>query len=154
MSMDTEHKITQLGNAHAEVNGLDIVKEQYLGEHKQELEEFHVTDGKKRDQDQEAIEKVRQLEELVGIASSNPFGTIDKEVFASKLNDMTQVDMQGLCMKIGIPPRNSAVAMREALNKEFTVFCQRHGTSMPTQPQQAIDPNSAEYKALLNIINN
>lgn len=140
----------QLEHAHAVVNELDKVKQQELGEHKKELEEFHVTDGKSRDK--EEIKKIQELEELVGIAQSNPFETLDRDVFASKLNDMTRTDLQNMCIKAGVMPRDSSLGMQQALAKEFDRFCQRHGATMPSQPQLTIDPSSPHYKEVVKLL--
>ena len=51
---------------------------------KESLEEFDVTDGKARDVKAEAVNKTRELEELLGIPQCNPYQTLSREVFAER----------------------------------------------------------------------
>ena len=65
---------------------------------KSELDNLNLADGKVySDPD---IEKVKQLEEILGIKKMNPFGTSNIEIFKEKLSEMTIVDMQHMCEKI------------------------------------------------------
>ena len=147
----SSYKIETVGCVQQEVNEFDKVQKTYLGEFEDEMTEFQVTDGKNRDQAD--IDATRSLEELIGISKSNPFGTIDRDVFAENLADMTKTDLENLCGRVGIPVRSpSAQAMKTQLVKEFKSFCQHHGTTIPTQIRPTVDPSSPHYKEVVRLL--
>lgn len=150
--MDQDFVVDKSALPQEEVKKLDKTTPQDLGEYEKYMKEFEVTDGKSRDE--KSIEQIRKLEDLIGIADSNPFGTADAEVFEADLHEMTKTDLENLCIRVGIPPRRSVDGMKEALAVEFKAFSRKHGISMPTTPEHVIDPNSKEYKDLMKVLNN
>lgn len=108
------------------------------------LEEFEVTDGKNRDSDE--IQKMKDLEELLGIRQMNPYGTHNREIFDEKLDDMTMTDMQNLAMQIGFPPTRDRMALKRGLRKSFDSFLKSHSVGAVFQPQPMFDENSPNFK--------
>lgn len=139
-------------NLHEEVKSLDHAKSQDLQGDESHLREF-VVDGKYRDGEDE-IKKIKDLEELIGVASSNPFGTADERIFAESLEEKTKTDLQNLCMRVGIPPRTSIEETKSALKREFKHFSSKHGTAMPGEIKQAIPPNSEHAKIIKDLTEN
>lgn len=135
------------------IKALDHAKSQNLHDDEKNLREF-VVDGKNRETREQEIQKIRELEELIGISKANPFGTADKEVFAASLEEKTKTDLENLCMRVGIPPRMSVEATKEALKKEFIHFSSKHGTSLPGEVKLAVPPDSEEAKIIKQLSEN
>lgn len=114
------------------------------------LTDFEVIDGKDRNQD--AIQKVKDLEELLGMKEMNPYGTLDKEVFAEKLQEMTSTDLQNLAIRVGIPPSRDRLSLKDNLKKSFHSFIRQHGSNAFFPPQPAIDTNSPNYKSAVKLL--
>lgn len=108
------------------------------------LEEFEVTDGKDRDSDE--IQKMKDLEEVLGLRQMNPYGTHNREIFDEKLDDMTMTDMQSLAMEIGFPPTRDRHALKRGLRKSFDSFLKSHSVGAVFQPQPMFDENSPNFK--------
>ena len=113
------------------------------------FEEFEVTDGKDRDADE--IQKMKDLEEILGIRQMNPYGTHSREIFDEKLDDMTSTDMQNLAMQIGFPPTRDRHALKNGLKKSFDSFLKSHSVGAVFQPQPMFDENSANFKEVKNL---
>lgn len=109
------------------------------------LEEFEVTDGKDRDSEQ--IQKMKNLEEILGIRQMNPYGTLDRDIFEEKLGDMTMTDMQSLAMQIGFPPTRDRHALKKGLRKSFDSFLKSHSVGAVFQAEPIFNENSPNYKA-------
>ena len=113
------------------------------------LEEFEITDGK--DRDDEAIKKLKDLEELLGMRQMNPYGTLDREIFDEKLDDMTATDMQNLAMQIGFPPTRDRMALKRGLRKSFDSFLKSHSVGAVFQPEPIFDENSPNFKETVRL---
>ena len=113
------------------------------------LEEFEVTDGK--DRDSEEIQKMKDLEEILGIRQMNPYGTINREIFDEKLDDMTLTDMQSLAMQIGYPPTRNRMDLKRGIRKSFDSFLKHHSVGAVFQPQPIFDQNSPNYKETVKL---
>lgn len=136
-------------NPYETIHQLDVLKKQDLGEFEENHTEFMV-DGKNRTEEQ--IQKTKELEELIGIAQSNPFGTIDKDVFDRKLEDMTRTDLDNLCIRCGFPPAHTTKETKAKLRKEFNVFARRHGSNIPGQMTPGVDVNSQSGKEVVKLL--
>lgn len=106
------------------------------------LEEFEVTDGKDRSDE---IQKLKDLEEILGIRDVNPYGTHNREIFEEKVNDMSMTEMQSLAMKIGFPPTRDRLSLRKGLIRSFDTFLKTHSAGAVHQPQPVFDENSPNY---------
>ena len=82
-----------------------------------ELDNLNLTDGKVNEDPD--IKKVKELEEILGIKKVNPFGTYNLEVFQEKLSEMTALDMQKLCERVGIFASGSRKELKDKLLREF-----------------------------------
>jgi len=115
-----------------------------------ELENLTLADGKVHvDPD---IEKVKQLEEILGIKKSNPFGTSNIDIFREKLSEMTIVDMQHMCEKIGIFASGSRQEIREKLLREFKSTNKGSISMVVENPSLVLDPNNPKHKAAIKIL--
>lgn len=117
---------------------------------KSELDNLTLADGKVHvDPD---IERVKQLEEILGIKKMNPFGTSNLEVFKEKLSEMTIVDMQHMCEKVGIFASGSRQEIREKLLREFKSTNKGTISMMVQNPSLILDPNNPKHQKTLKIL--
>lgn len=113
------------------------------------FEEFEITDGKNRDE--EEIQKIKDLEEVLGLRQFNPYGTLNRDVFDDKIGDMTMTDMQNLAMQIGFPPTRDRHALKKGLKRSFDIFLKQHSVGAVFQPQPVFDQNSPNYKETVRL---
>lgn len=114
------------------------------------LENLTLADGKaKIDSD---IERVKELEDILGIKKMNPFGTSNIEVFKEKLSEMTIVDMQHMCEKVGIFASGSRQEIREKLLREFKSTNKGTISMMVQNPSLILDPNNPKHQKTLKIL--
>jgi len=115
-----------------------------------ELDNLNLADGQiNEDLD---IQKVKQLEDILGIKKVNPFGTYNLDVFKEKLSEMTNLDMQKLCERVGIFASGSRQELRDKLLREFKSIG-RGTISMTTEsPAVKLDPNNPLHKKTLKIL--
>lgn len=126
---------------------VDIKKSEPI---KSELDNLTLADGKVHvDPD---IERVKQLEEILGIKKMNPFGTSNIEVFKEKLSEMTIVDMQHMCEKVGIFASGSRQEIREKLLREFKSTNKGTISMMVQNPSLILDPNNPKHQKTLKIL--
>jgi len=115
-----------------------------------ELDNLNLTDGKVNEDPD--IKKVKELEEILGIKKVNPFGTYNLEVFQEKLSEMTALDMQKLCERVGIFASGSRKELKDKLLREFKSVG-RGTISMTTEnPSVKLDPNNPLHKQTLKIL--
>lgn len=121
---------------------------------KSKLDDLTLADGKiqpSQNVDPD-IEKVKQLEEILGIKKMNPFGTSNLDIFKEKLSDMTNIDLQNLCERVGIFASGSRQQIKEKLVREFKSV-NKGSLSMTVQsPSVTLDPNNPQHKQTLKIL--
>ena len=110
--------------------------------------EFDFTDGKKREE--RTISKF-ELDELLGLGSVNPYGTLNEESFASKLDTMGIDDMRALAMRVGLTPINRPEELSKRLLNEFRSFISNHRHSSK-ESTSSINPNSEAYKSIEHLL--
>lgn len=120
---------------------------------KSALDDLILADGKVTEPVEDAdIKKVKELEEILGVKKVNPFGTYNLEVFKERLSDMTNLDLQNLCEKVGIFASGSRMQIKEKLLREFKSVA-RGTISMTSElPSVKLDPNDPLHKKTLKIL--
>jgi len=115
-----------------------------------ELDNLTLADGKVTEDPD--ITKIKELEEVLGIKKMNPFGTSNLEVFKERLAEMTNVDLQHMCERIGIFASGSRQELKQKLLREFKSTAK--GTiSMPVEnPSFKLDPNNPKHKEAIKIL--
>jgi len=117
---------------------------------KSELDNLTLTDGKAHlDPD---IEKVKKLEEILGIRKMNPFGTSNIDVFRERLNEMAIVDLQHMCEKVGIFASGSRQQIKEKLLREFKSTNKGTISMLVQNPSLVLDPNNPKHQKTLKIL--
>jgi hypothetical protein len=115
-----------------------------------ELDNLQLADGKVHtDPD---IEKVKKLEEILGIKKMNPFGTSNIDVFKEKLSEMTIVDLQHMCEKVGIFASGSRQQIKEKLLREFKSTNKGTISMLVQNPSLVLDPNNPKHQKTLKIL--
>ena len=92
---------------------------------KASMEEFTVADGKQRDDKEEQIKQVKELEDLLGIEQMNPFKTLDKDIFEQNLSSMSVSDISNMCQNVGLNPPPYVNQMKKALSTAFDFFIRK-----------------------------
>ncbi len=113
------------------------------------VEEFEVADGKDRDEKQ--LDELRNLEALFGIKESNPYGTMNRQIFNEKLEEMTATDMQNLAMRVGVPPSRNKNDLRRLLINSFNDFVKRHDYGVASAIKPVISPSSPNYESAVKL---
>ena len=98
------------------------------------------------------IERVKKLEEILGIKKSNPFGTSNIEIFREKLKEMTLIDLQHMCEKIGIFASGSRQDIRDKLLREFKSTNKGTISMLVQNPSLILDPNNPQHQKTLKIL--
>jgi hypothetical protein len=115
-----------------------------------ELDNLNFADGKVHEDPD--IAKVRELEKALGIEKANPFGTTNLEVFKEKLSEMTLIDMQNMCEKIGIFASGSRMDIKSKLLREFKSTNKGSISMMVENPTLQLDPDNPEHQKVIKIL--
>jgi hypothetical protein len=91
-----------------------------------------------------AVEKTRELEELLGIDQMNIFRTNDIDVFKENLSDMSLSEMQTLAAEAGVFPGGNKMAIKNRLVKEFLSATKGRRYAFGDQVP-LIDPDDPKY---------
>ena len=109
------------------------------------LDKLNLSDGKLE------VEKVRELEELLGVSQMNSFKTNNLEVFQDNLTEMSLTDLQTLAAEIGIFPGGNKMALKNRLLKEFVNQTKGRRAAMGTQ-KPIIDPDNPMFEVVKNLM--
>ena len=121
------------------------------GVEKRHLEEFDITDGKERDAKQEEIDKVKELEELLGMPQMNPYGTLHRDIFRQRLDSCSASELTDLAARIGIPRERNMSVLRKSLLQSFDFYAQKHNVTVQGNAKPIIDPSSPDYEKTVKL---
>ena len=121
------------------------------GVEKRHLEEFDITDGKERDAKQEEIDKVKELEELLGMPQMNPYGTLNREIFRRRLEDSSASELTDLAARVGLPRERNMQLLKNSLLKSFDFYGIKHNVTVQGQAKPIIDPSSPDYDSTVKL---
>ena len=96
--------------------------------------------------DDDAIEKVKKLEEVLGIKTVNPFGTNDPNIFEERLKEPNLSDLQSLAMKVGVFPDGVLARLKQKLREEFKRTTKGSRTISMEDPLPIHDPNHPNHE--------
>jgi hypothetical protein len=116
------------------------------GVQKENLEELEVTDGKDRDSFEEEIERVKELEELLGMPQMNPYGTLNRELFKRRLDDCSASELTDLAARVGLPRERNMQLLKNSLMKSFDFYAVKHNVTVQGEAKPIIDPSSPDYE--------
>jgi hypothetical protein len=121
------------------------------GIERKHLEEFDVTDGKDRNKKEEEIEKVKELEELLGMPQMNPYGTLHRDVFKQRLEASSASDLTDLAARVGIPRERNMNLLRKSLIQSFDYYVQKHNVTVQGSAKPILDPSSPDYDSTVKL---
>lgn len=100
----------------------------------------------------DAIKQIQDLEDVLGIANVNPFGTRCIDAFEEKMGEMNLSDLQALAVRVGLFPGGSRLNLKNKLKKAF-YSTPGAGAGVDVGFSKPIaDPNSPEGKKLLKLL--
>ena len=111
------------------------------------IDSMQVADGKSD------IEKIKDLEELLGVQQTNPFGTTNKAVLEERMNEMTLTDLQAFAVRIGILPSGNKLSLKNKITKEFLSHAGAGAGYNIGYQKPLVDPNSEAAAEILRISN-
>lgn len=114
------------------------------------VEEFEISDGKDRDSD--TIRELKALESLFGIKESNPYGTMNRQIFDERISDMTTTDLQNLAMRVGVPPSRNGHELKRLLKNSFDSFVKKHDYGIASAHKPVISEDSPNYEAIKRLM--
>ena len=117
---------------------------------KSELDNLNFADGKVHEDPD--ITKVREMEKALGMETSNAFGTSNLEILKEKLSEMTNLDLQNMCEKVGIFASGSRQDIKNKLLREFKSTNKGSISLMSEGPVIDLDPNNPDHKKVLKIL--
>ena len=81
---------------------------------RKKVETLQVVDGKEKD-----IQRIKELEEVLGTAEVNPFGTNSRDILEQNLKEMTLADLQTFAVKVGVLPSGNKTNLKDKIFKAF-----------------------------------
>ena len=112
---------------------------------KDKVENLQVADGKND------IEKIKNLEDLLGVKQTNPFGTTNKEVLEERMHEMTLTDLQTFAIKIGILPSGNKLSLKNKILRSFKSHAGAGSGYNIGYNQPLVDPLSKTAEEILKI---
>ena len=103
------------------------------------LDSLNLSDGKLE------VEKVRELEQLLGVDQVNAFKTNNLDVFQDNLSEMSLTDLQRLAAEAGVFPGGNKMALKNRLLKEFVSETKGRRAAMGSQ-KPIIDPSDPKFE--------
>ena len=103
------------------------------------LDSLNLSDGKLE------VEKVRELEQLLGVDQVNAFKTNNLDVFQDNLSEMSLTDLQRLAAEAGVFPGGNKMALKNRLLKEFVSQTKGRRAAMGSQ-KPIIDPSDPKFE--------
>ena len=116
---------------------------------KKKVEDLQVADGK--DSMAESVEEVKNLEKLLGVQQSNPFGTTSPEILEERMDEMTITDLQALAVNAGILPSGNKLALKNKIKKAFLSHGGAGAGYNIGWQRPLVDPTSQAAKDILKI---
>ena len=121
------------------------------GVEKKHLEALDVTDGKDSSSKEEQIEKVKELEELLGMPQMNPYGTLHRDLFKQRVDASSASELTDLAARVGIPRERNMNLLRKSLMKSFDFYVQKHNVTVQGAARPILDPSSPDYDSTVKL---
>ena len=109
------------------------------------LDSLNLSDGKLE------VEKVKELEKLLGVNQMNVFKTNSIEVFKDDLSEMSLNDLQTLAANAGVFPGGNKMALKNRLLKEFVSQTKGRRAAMGSQ-KPIIDPSDPKFEEVKKLM--
>ena len=109
------------------------------------LDSLNLSDGKLE------VEKVRELEQLLGVDQVKAFKTNNLDVFQDNLSEMSLTDLQRLAAEAGVFPGGNKMALKNRLLKEFVSQTKGRRAAMGSQ-KPIIDPSDPKFEEVKKLM--
>lgn len=98
--------------------------------------------------------KMRELENVLGVNQSSPFGEMDASTFELELNRMNLSGLQALASKHGIEPSLTADRLKGRLMKAFADWTANSLRDVMPAPSNGVvlDPNNPQHAKTIKIL--
>ena len=127
-----------------------IAKKASTAKKKSTLDSLRYSSGKIEDG---TIEKIQEVEEILGVKDVNHFGTNDINVLEAQMKEMTLADLQNLCGKVRLFASGNKTQLKDKLRKEFARASKGQRTIAMQQERSVCHPEHpahAEAKKILS----
>tara|TARA_R100000808_G_scaffold21917_1_gene47466 strand:+ start:1235 stop:1693 length:459 start_codon:yes stop_codon:yes gene_type:complete len=121
MSKENRKSTKKRASKAATPKGKKESKSPSQGASPRKLESLNYIDGK------HTVEQIKDLEQLVGIKETNPYGTTSLEVLEARMSEMNMWELQEFAVKVGVFPSGTRTALKTKMAKEFQAYNQGKG---------------------------
>lgn len=112
---------------------------------KKEVNDLQIADGKKD------IEEIKNLEDLLGVKQTNPYGTTSEAVLEERMNEMTLTDLQTFAIRVGILPSGNKLTLKNKIKKSFKSHAGAGAGYNVGYSKPLVDPSSKQAEEILKI---
>jgi hypothetical protein len=112
---------------------------------KKDVNDLNIADGK------DDIEKIKNLEDLLGVKQTNPYGTTSEAVLEERMNEMTLTDLQTFAIRVGILPSGNKLTLKNKLKKSFKSHAGAGAGYNVGYQKPLVDPSSKQAEEILKI---
>ena len=98
------------------------------------------------------IEKIQEIEEILGVKDVNNFGTNDINVLEAQMKEMTLADLQNLCGKVRLFASGNKVQLKDKLRKEFSRTTKGQRTIALQQERSVCHPEHPAHNEAKKIL--
>jgi hypothetical protein len=112
---------------------------------KKDVNDLNIADGK------DDIEKIKNLEDLLGVKQTNPYGTTSEAILEERMNEMTLTDLQTFAIRVGILPSGNKLTLKNKLKKSFKSHAGAGAGYNVGYQKPLVDPSSKQAEEILKI---
>ena len=98
------------------------------------------------------IEKIQEIEEILGVKDVNNFGTNDINVLEAQMKEMNLADLQNLCGKVRLFASGNKVQLKDKLRKEFSRTTKGQRTIALQQERSVCHPEHPAHNEAKKIL--
>ena len=98
------------------------------------------------------IEKIQEIEEILGVKDVNNFGTNDINVLEAQMKEMNLADLQNLCGKVRLFSSGNKVQRIDKLRKEFSRTTKGQRTIALQQERSVCHPEHPAHNEAKKIL--
>lgn len=106
--------------------------------------------------EEDALEKTKRVEEMLGVSHANPWGTVDLDVFDKFLNDATPADLQKKARDVGLAAYGTPSELRHNLRSAFQRDNKQAYAAVKTQQsandQVNLDPSNPKHLKVMQML--
>jgi len=112
------------------------------------IEELDEANGKVED----PLASIRALEKLLDMGGNNPYKTLNKQIFLERLERMNLDEARQLATRVGVVPVNRREELNNRLIDNFDDYIRRHQLLVGGFASKKIDPKSAVFDGIRDLI--